>query len=246
MQVIRALKIIVPAVLALGFAPISATAATTAEAFIDWNTLSIETTGDIELVLTNPFVNNVAKAFDLESNNLDVTASLLGPTSVDVPGVGSATGGSPAGAYGFASAINGLLEATSLQGNLYGISGTGTVTASVDYSILLDEPVGPVPQNPFGGVNLFIEFYENAESPFASVAVADIIDLFSFTGSGQQSLMGTLSATIEILNTTDFSGIAIYGDLQVDAVTNVIPVPAAAWLFGSALGLLGWIRHRQT
>lgn len=27
---------------------------------------------------------------------------------------------------------------------------------------------------------------------------------------------------------------------------QVIPVPAAAWLFGSALGLLGWIRRRAT
>jgi hypothetical protein len=28
--------------------------------------------------------------------------------------------------------------------------------------------------------------------------------------------------------------------------TAVIPVPAAVWLFGSALGLLGWIRKRTT
>jgi hypothetical protein len=25
---------------------------------------------------------------------------------------------------------------------------------------------------------------------------------------------------------------------------NVIPVPAAVWLFGSALGMLGWMRRR--
>ena len=28
--------------------------------------------------------------------------------------------------------------------------------------------------------------------------------------------------------------------------STVVPVPAAVWLFGSALGLLGWIRRRQT
>jgi len=27
---------------------------------------------------------------------------------------------------------------------------------------------------------------------------------------------------------------------------GVVPVPAAVWLFGSALGLLGWVRRRTT
>jgi hypothetical protein len=31
---------------------------------------------------------------------------------------------------------------------------------------------------------------------------------------------------------------------KVDFSTAVIPVPAAVWLFGSALGLLGWVRRR--
>jgi hypothetical protein len=28
-------------------------------------------------------------------------------------------------------------------------------------------------------------------------------------------------------------------------VASAVPVPAAVWLFGSALGLLGWLRQRQ-
>lgn len=32
----------------------------------------------------------------------------------------------------------------------------------------------------------------------------------------------------------------------VTVVTSIIPVPPALWLFGSALGLLGWVRRRTT
>ena len=31
---------------------------------------------------------------------------------------------------------------------------------------------------------------------------------------------------------------------DLDFQTSVIPIPAAVWLFGSALGLLGWLRRR--
>ena len=39
--------------------------------------------------------------------------------------------------------------------------------------------------------------------------------------------------------------IELNGSGAIDNVTYV-PVPAAAWLFGSALGLLGWIRRRRS
>jgi len=31
---------------------------------------------------------------------------------------------------------------------------------------------------------------------------------------------------------------------DVSLVANVVPVPAAVWLFGSALGLLGFVRRK--
>jgi hypothetical protein len=33
--------------------------------------------------------------------------------------------------------------------------------------------------------------------------------------------------------------------LDISATVEIVPIPAAAWLFGSALGLLGWMRRKK-
>jgi hypothetical protein len=55
----------------------------------------------------------------------------------------------------------------------------------------------------------------------------------------------------EYSNTWGSGGIAILREpsevaFYADFTPAVVPVPAAVWLFGSALGLLGWIRKRTT
>jgi len=44
---------------------------------------------------------------------------------------------------------------------------------------------------------------------------------------------------------TNFEDSGVYYD-NLEVSVSVIPVPAAVWLFGSALGLLGWMRRRGT
>lgn len=70
----------------------------------------------------------------------------------------------------------------------------------------------------------------------ASGSAAFLITL----GEGQHTLLTRVDTT---LNTTYKGGIIDQGaDLHVSM--SVVPVPAAVWLFGSALGALGWARRR--
>ena len=66
------------------------------------------------------------------------------------------------------------------------------------------------------------------------------------TGNGWPSPFGGITSTEEIRSaifTCDFDG-----DLKCGVIDPtfgaVVPIPAAVWLFGSALGLLGWARRR--
>jgi len=52
------------------------------------------------------------------------------------------------------------------------------------------------------------------------------------------SLQNTLTAT------TNAAGETAWIQKKITVVASTVPVPAAVWLFGSALGLLGWRRRR--
>jgi hypothetical protein len=66
---------------------------------------------------------------------------------------------------------------------------------------------------------------------------------WSGTETGSNNVWATLLGSTEgyTNNTQSFSAWAVTGG-DVAAV----PIPAAVWLFGSGLGLLGWFRRRQT
>jgi len=50
-----------------------------------------------------------------------------------------------------------------------------------------------------------------------------------------------------VLDLAGFGGfIDIHAMATTPTLVNAVPVPAAVWLFGSALGLLGWVRRRGT
>ncbi len=59
-------------------------------------------------------------------------------------------------------------------------------------------------------------------------------------GSFDPNATGEYNFAIQVSNTLGFGVETVAMDVQVQTV----PVPAAVWLFGSALGLLGWLRRK--
>ena len=54
----------------------------------------------------------------------------------------------------------------------------------------------------------------------------------------------TMSESVYVVLSNAFSGDFGRNFMSMGIATTTVPVPAAIWLFGSALGLLGWARRR--
>jgi hypothetical protein len=98
-----------------------------------------------------------------------------------------------------------------------------------------------------------------------SSQAAGILDLITVTTGGQEGpIFPVVDITFDVIGAAGEStavtpsiglvgwfnisggGGAIPGVDYVSSTVNVVPVPASVWLFGSALGLLGWIRRRNS
>jgi hypothetical protein len=95
------------------------------------------------------------------------------------------------------------------------------------------------------------------DAPFETNASTEHM-LFDLTNFGVGSLFNDALSWNGVAVTGDIiiRGIGGFGSLDqlsgiqpfagTLSVSTAVPVPAAVWLFGSGLGLLGWIRRRKT
>ena len=83
---------------------------------------------------------------------------------------------------------------------------------------------------------------ERAAITYDGVTLIDLNSLVDLTGTG----IVKLDEAFDINENGDNVGIATMADGSQSAfILTAVPVPAAVWLFGSALGALGWIGRRK-
>lgn len=134
-----------------------------------------------------------------------------------------------------------------------GVTGTASATA---YTCVEGTFLAGVGANGCGGYNLGTNFTDESTTVWSGTSVSQTLGGDDYTTGTIHTIAAydfntfTLISGVDGLTPGDVFSIGngitvgqIGGEAMIFEVAAV-PVPAAAWLFGSALGLLGWVRRR--
>jgi hypothetical protein len=136
-----------------------------------------------------------------------------------------------------------------VRGNL-GSPGTGTNSQALFWGQNATTSTITLADN-LGGVFNLVSF----DASSLANAAGSLSVVGTLFGGGTVSQVLTLSSSLSTYNVTgldnlvsvafSFNGATSVSPYDMDNINlNVVPVPAAVWLFGSALGLMGWVRRR--
>jgi hypothetical protein len=102
-----------------------------------------------------------------------------------------------------------------------------------------------------------VTLFQHADAPNIDApdfsSFSDIVDTCTGTACALIPVLGLDGVKFELAGTVNALGgdaltltteTANNSSYVISLTTAVVPVPAAAWMFGSALGLLGWMRRR--
>ena len=125
--------------------------------------------------------------------------------------------------------------------DISGITVTSGFTLTLDSDVRIDlfAPAG----TGIGAITLYNGFYGNGvyTESWSDVTTPDLLPLLAVDAAGIWSLQFT--------DITDDGGPGtIVGNLNGFELTveQAVPIPATIWLFGSALGIIGWMRQKRS
>lgn len=222
-------------IILLGFTTNASAALATADILVDWSSLVISTTGD--LVVNVSGENDEGSAFaegglfdsDSTSGFGGINVSSVGPSSsASVMTTSDLIHASAATTFGFAGSI------FERSADFTALSGSGVLSLSLDVEVQ-----GEV-QGAGSEADATIVFGHGNE--FAWTGSLASIELRGNSGDRSVSLPTTLSFSVPM---TQGDIVAMFAEGEIDVVSPV-PIPAAAWLFGSGLlGLAGIARRKK-
>jgi hypothetical protein len=149
------------------------------------------------------------------------------------------------------------------DGIIYSVDESGALLASTGTRVFgTSDPTYP---NLFSGVTTSV-FRVDFDATMFTVSldalgddVSDLARITAYTAGDVvidiYTTAGLVSGAFETMTVNDTGANIAYviaEGVSPDAVgfdnlvANTVPIPAAVWLFGSGLGLLGWFRRRQT
>jgi hypothetical protein len=186
---------------------------------------------EIEANDTIVTAQNIDGAFDLSANSLIENSAGVN-TSTFVPHVEILSVGD-----------------FSVTSDFYSFTASAGDTVVLDIDCVYAPTLYGCGPSPFGTFDALVVLYDPGGAPvFANDDSSLPIDTGSATG-------GTLDSFLEIVlpvgglwaievDDSAFGPIPAGGEYILNVSLAPVPVPAAVWLFGSALGLLGWMKRK--